>query len=504
MRFVMSNRRAGKFQEAAKRASREALSLAMTALEPNVAVEADSAPADDTARRVVVFDADPAEVQALAPRFGADVLLEPEIPHFPTVTTPLRLFGEAAPLAATPFPTGTGNTLKVRVLSGGNPLAEATVIATFRGGGLTTRDKATTNAQGRVSFSYSNFWTPAVLVVVPLANAWTMVVLGPSGEATVECPPLPQDGPLGWWHEAVGVTQHRVTRGRGIKVGVVDTGCGPHPALDHVTLVGAFIGGQILPPESAADVDSHGTHVCGTIGARPTAAGQYAGIAPGAALFAARVFPDPDHGANQGDIANAIDALSREHAADLINMSLGTPPGSPPSQIEQDAIRDALERGTLCIVAAGNDNFDPVAFPSRFEECVSVSALGLLGWGPEGSLSSRRVPAGMSDRFGTENRYLANFSNFGLGLDCCGPGVGVLATVPVRSGLTAPFAGMDGTSMASPAVCGALAAILAGSTDYKGLPRDGTRSAKARELLRQNLRDTGLAARFQGGGMPGV
>ena len=64
---------------------------------------------------------------------------------------------------------------------------------------------------------------------------------------------------------------------------------------------------------------------------------------------------------------------------DLINMSLGAPQGSA---IERDAIQDALERGTLCICAAGNSN-GPVNSQRPSLRTIAVSAIGLLGWGPD-------------------------------------------------------------------------------------------------------------------------
>jgi subtilisin len=262
--------------------------------------------------------------------------------------------------------------------------------------------------------------------------------------------------------------------------------------------VGAFINGQ-HDPQGGGDVDSHGSHVCGIIGAKPAAPGQFSGIAPGCGLLCARVFPDADSGADQGDIVLAIDELSRNRQADLINMSLGA---KQASQIEHDGIIDALERGTLCVCAAGN-SAGPPEWPGRFPESVAVSAVGLEGWGPPGTLASTRLPEDPAE-FGNDHFYLANFSCFGDEIACTAPGVGILSTVPERFGLAAPYAAMDGTSMASPAACGALAVLLAGSSDYKQLPRDRTRAEMARRLLAGACRDLGLAARFQGRGMPGL
>ena len=500
MRYVMSNRRAGKFSESQKAASQAAVSGVMNLMSVGMSVVSDSQPEDELDRRIVVFDADPAEIQAKAATVPPDVLIEPEILHWPAGRIPFRLF-QSGPSAGTPYETGVGNSLTITVKIGDHPAANATVHLAFRGvGGLATNAKSRTNAQGQATFQHSNFWTPASAVAAPDGDFWTMVALGPTNGLVITCPALPKDGPLGWWHHALGIQQHKVTRGKSIKVGVIDTGCGPHPSLAHVTLVGAFINGAILPAADAADVDSHGSHVCGTIGARPAQNGEYAGVSPGVSLFAARVFPDADSGANQGDIAAAIDTLSKTHAADLINLSLGASQGS---QIELDAIQDALERGTLCICAAGNSN-GAVEYPAKFEQCVAVAAIGQLGWGPPNSLAALRVPTGQSQRFGIENLFHASFSCFGEGLDISAPGVGLLATVTERGGLQAPFGVMDGTSMASPAACGALAALLAGSTAYKALPRDATRAVQARKILQDNLRFIGMTALYQGGGMPFV
>lgn len=282
-----------------------------------------------------------------------------------------------------------------------------------------------------------------------------------------------------------------------MRVGVIDTGIGPHPYLDHVNDVGAFINGD-SDTDAGSDVDSHGSHVCGIIGARPVNNSEYGGIAPGVALYSARVFPK-GRGANQLDIVNAIDELSREQEVDLINMSLGS---SISSEVEQDAIIDAWERGTLCICAAGNSN-GPVQFPGAFKETVAVSAIGLLGWGPSGSMASIRLPSDPF-RFGDENLYHANFSCFGPEIVCGGPGVGYISTVPERFDLNKPYASMGGTSMASPAACAALATILSRSDEYKSLPRNQERSVVAIRILRQNCQSIGLDPAYEGHGMPQV
>jgi subtilisin family serine protease len=496
VRYVIANRRAGKFHETEKRAARAALDRSVAFVANDIGVIGDNAPAQDTDRRVMIVDADPMTVAAMAAH--PEVLVEPEILHWPAMKRPTD-FIQATPIALdAPVPSGTA-TVAIQVTGSGQPLEGAEAVLFLRGpGGVERRLEQSTDAGGSANFAFDPAFRPSALVVAPAGGHWTMVVRAPGANVDVECHPLPATGPLGWWHRVLGQTTFDSAAGTSIRVGVVDTGVGVHPNLDHALDVGAFIDAAHLPPPAGQDVDSHGTHVCGTIGARPAADGQFAGIAPGVNLLSARVFP-PDDGANQGDIANAIDELSRTHRVDLINLSLGA---SERSEIERDAIRDALERGTLCVCAAANSS-GPVEFPAAFEESVAVSALGLLGFAPSGTLSETRLPQ-ESARFGSEDLYLANFSCFGPELACAGPGVGVIATVPERFGLAAPYGVMDGTSMASPAVCAALAVLLARSPAYGALPRDETRAHLAREILRQSCREVGLAAVFQGRGVPKV
>lgn len=498
-RYVMANRRAGKFQEDEKRASRASLDTSFESmLASDVSVVGDTNPDNEQSRRVVIFEAEPAEIEVKKADLPSDVIVEPEILHYTGVSQ--RFFSAFSPfvLTAERLDVGAGADLAVTVAGGGDPLEGAEVVLFLRGsGGLSRELRAHTSSSGRADFEFNPTWTPTSLVVVPAGGFWSVVVRGPEDGMTVDVPPLPRNGPLAWWHRALGMSNHEPTSGSQVKVGVIDTGVGPHGCLSHVRSVGSFIEGT-FDPDGGDDSDAHGSHVCGTIGARPTDVSDYVGIAPGVDLFCARVFP-PGSGANQGDIADALDSLSRDHRVDLINLSLGAP---SPSEIERDAIRDALERGTLCVCAAANSN-GPVEFPAAFPESVAVSALGLEGWGPDGTLASVRQPS-VREKFGSSRMYLANFSCFGPEIDCCAPGVGIISTIPERFSLTMPYGSMDGTSMASPAACGALAAILSATPDYLGLPRDAGRAERARALLKESCRDVGMEAKFQGRGLPTI
>ena len=502
-RYVMANRRSGKFLDVEKRASRATVAAGLNQLSAHVNVIADRDPADDLARRVVVFEADPEEIAAKAAALPTDCIVEAEILHFPLGQTlerrpGARIIGQRSSTVLDLSAIGAPLTAFTATVSGsGAPLFGAEVIIFLRDQFNQQRNiTQVSDRGGAVSFAVPTGQQALALLILPAGGHWSMVVRNPISGAAHDCPPFDDVGALDWWHNQLGVSQLDLSLGSGIKVGVIDTGVGPNGCLAHVIDVGAFIDGN-FDAGGGADVDSHGSHVCGTIGARPVGANQRAGIAPGASLFCARVFP-PNEGAGQGDIANAIDELSRERGVDLINMSLGAAAGS---QIELDAIQDALQRGTLCVCAAGNDG-GAVGFPAAFAEVVAVSAVGLKNTSPTGSLSATRLPTD-PDKHGAGDLFLAEFSNFGNQVDCAAPGVGIISTVPERFDQIQPYAVMDGTSMASPAACGALAALLASSPGYQALT-GSARAEAARTILRNNAQSIGLAAVFQGAGMPRI
>ncbi len=502
--YVLVNRRSGKFTSTAKISSRASVPATLGLL-TSAKIVADHQPADPLARQVVLLDADPAQVASLRATLPADSILEPAVRRNLHRRIPIEL-RPAAPhtAAAAAVRAGTTTFSATIVAGGGKPLVGIDVMLYLRDpGGAIQTTTVKTKAKGKVSFPVPSGFQIAFVEPIPYAGFWIMLAEAPSWGATIDCTPIAKamSGNRGWWHDAMNIDVSKATRGAGIKVGVIDTGCGPHRNLVHVTKVGAFVDGKALPPAQAEDVAEHGTHTTGIIGARPTKASDYAGMAPGCDLFHARVFKGegPQDGPTQADIVNAIDSLSRDHQCDLINMSLG---GGPRSDAEEDAIRDALERGTLCICSAGNDN-GPIEFPGAYPECSAVSAIGKVGWAPAATLSADNRPREAA-KMGHNNLFLAAFSCFGPALACAAPGVGIVSTVPDRDGFVGAYMEMDGTSMASPAACGTLAVILSKDTAYKALPRDSSRSKRAALLLAQHCKPFGLPVTFEGRGLPTV
>lgn len=497
--YVLVNRRSGKFTDSAKIASRASVQTTLGML-TTARIISDDRPSDPLARHVVLLDVEAEQVTSLRAKLPPDTILEPAVRR-DLHRVPFELAG--MPHVASASST-KGTPYSVTITGGGKPLAGIEVMLYLRDPGGGIQDTSVkSNAKGKASFHVPPGYLVAFVEPIPYAEFWIMLVEAPPSGSTIDCLPIPNASASGngWWHKAMNVDTAGATRGKGIKVGVIDTGCGPHPNLKHVTLVGAYVDGTALPASQATDVAEHGTHTTGIIGARPTAASDYAGMAPGCELFHARVFKSEKRGdgPTQADIVNAVDALSRDKGCDLINMSLG---GGPPSEAEEDAIRDAAQRGTLCICSAGNDG-GPINYPGAYPECAAVSAMGLLGWAPAGTFSASNRPKDGS-KMGQDNFFLALFSSFGATLACAAPGVGIVSTVPTRPGFNRPYMEMDGTSMASPAACGALAVMLSKDAAYKTLPRDLSRSKRASLVLSQHCKAFGLPVKFEGRGLPVV
>ena len=275
--------------------------------------------------------------------------------------------------------------------------------------------------------------------------------------------------------------------GTGVTVGVIDTGVGPHKHLSGVTGVNTVEGESENDFEDNGDL--HGTHVAGIIAARGGGGDGVRGIAPGVTLRSYRVFGKGSDGATNFAIAKAIDRAVQD-GCDLINMSLA---GGPQDEATHSAISDARAAGVLIFAATGNDNRSPVSFPAAESLALAVTAMGRKGTFPFGSSEFGDVapPAGAD-----KNDFIASFSNVGPEADICGPGVGVISTVP-----TDRWAVMDGTSMACPAVTGASARLLAKHPSILAMPRDAARSDAMAKAIFKAAKTLGFPSTMEGQGL---
>lgn len=491
-RFIVSNRCAGMGERRA--ASRENLDRLLVSLATHADITSDKETYGGQRRRIQL-ECEAEELEKLSQEWGEDVLVEPELLRFPALFRPgPRTPARASTEPAEPAAVGFGARFTTKLVGAGAPVEGAAVTLVLANArGRETSVKGTSDSQGEVSLPYdSKTWIPALLLASPRSGFWGWWQNLPRSGQTYDLPALPKTGPMGWWHHLCGMQQYSTTRGEGIHIGVVDTGVGPHPYLSHVESRGSVIGGSYDPaPKSGLDVADHGTHVSGILGARPVeGSDDFGGIASGAAVSVIRVFPPGGGGANQGDIAEAIEILSETHRADLINLSLGSP---QPSQIELDAILVAAEEGTLCFAAAGNQFSQPILYPAAHAETVAVSAVGLLGVQPPGTISANTVPK-LPGRTTPGGLYLADFSNVGPEMICTAPGVGIISTVPAHDVADpTPYLALDGTSMASPVACASLASLLAEDPVYRELPPGIERVRRASLVLLSTLQKVPLA-----------
>jgi hypothetical protein len=456
----------------------------------------------DAPRQRTWVEGEASDMQKLQKELPPDHIIEPAVPRVPASSHQIVALQAATVQGTDPPNAGFGATVHVTARGAGGVLQDAKallLLADLSGRGPGTRVEAQTGPDGVAEFTYNpSLWLPSLLTVEPRSSFWDWWQDLPQGQLALQLPPIEKAGPVGWWHQVIGMARPAPGRGAGIRVGVVDTGVGPHPYLQHVVKAGSVIEGAFQAGDAAgADAMSHGTHVCGIIAARPVdQSADYCGIANAVQLVSIRVF-DPVLVADQGDVAEAIDRLVFDHDVDIINLSLG---GNQPSQIEQDAVRGAAAAGVLCVAAAGNSFGQPPMFPSAYPETVAVSAVGVAGFYPPGTMSSQMLPQ-QPERYGTGGLFVAKFSNFGAGITCTAPGVGIVSTVPTSPTAPAPYMAFNGTSMAAPVVTAALASLLSNDLTYRFMPHDANRTRRASMVLLGSARPLGLDPAYTGVGM---
>ncbi|MDA7977626.1 MAG: S8 family peptidase [Pirellulales bacterium] len=229
---------------------------------------------------------------------------------------------------------------------------------------------------------------------------------------------------IDWGQKLVGLpAAWKQTRGEGIDVAVLDTGCD----TSHPDLQGAIIGARDFTDSrsGAEDAHGHGTHCASVIGARADGRGIRGG-ASACQLLIGKVLGDSGAGSDQ----SIVDGLewAVDQGADVISMSLGSP---TESSTIRDAIRRATFEGCFVICAAGNTGqADSVYYPGKWTETIAVSAVD-------------------------EGGRIASYSSRGPEVDIAAPGSNVLGAAPGGG-----YVRMSGTSMATPLVSAVVALVL--------------------------------------------
>lgn len=425
-------------------------------------------------------------------------LEEPSLKIVPVVTyEKMRVMYEVKrQAAAAVFATAAqGSVLRVEDAQG-NPLPDARVVA-FTNFRTRAGDGGRTDANGTVPLRIAPGTTVERVYVYGPPRYWGRF----ERNFTLAAGASLQLEPIDLAQDLMALRRFRgdipLTAGTGVVVGIVDSGIDPnHPLLPNVSGGANMVldetkddPGQIVDWGPAAVDGEHGTHVAGIVGARPANGMDLAGVAPGVTLRSYRVFPHQGGGATNYDIMNAIDRAVQD-GCHVINLSLG---GGAEDEAVRAAIGSALDNGVLVIAAAGNDGRKPVSYPAALPFCVAVSAAGWTNSFPPNSSESSDI----SKPYGSNLSFLGSFSNFGPQIDLTGPGVGVVSTLPGGT-----FGVMSGTSMASPALAGFAAYLLAADATILNLG-GASKSTALRDKLFESAAPLGFGRDYEGFGLPG-
>jgi uncharacterized repeat protein (TIGR01451 family) len=200
------------------------------------------------------------------------------------------------------------------------------------------------------------------------------------------------------------------------------------------------------PPADSytGDVDDHGTHVAGIIGASGNNGIGVVGVNWQVSLMSLK-FITGESGST-GDLLKALSYArmmrqlwtssggTKGANIRVLNNSYG---GDGFSQAELDAIRVLGDAGILFVVAAGNEGLDNDVFPEY----------------PAGYLATNLISVAASGGGGPR----ASFSNYGSGtVNVTAPGEHILSTTPRNT-----YDFFSGTSMATPYVSGSAALVCA-------------------------------------------
>jgi len=187
-------------------------------------------------------------------------------------------------------------------------------------------------------------------------------------------------------------------------------------------------------PNPSDPTNLHGTHTAGLASATTDNSKGIAGTG-----FTCKIIPIKT-GADTsaiGDILAGYEGIlyAANLGADIISCSWG---GPGYSQAEEDIINSAIAKGSVVIVAAGNDGTSldkSPSYPSSFKNVITVGS----------SLGST----------------LSSFSDYGIDVDVYAPGDNIMSSIPGNQ-----YTAESGTSMATPIAAGVAALIKSAHPDW--------------------------------------
>ncbi|KZL64377.1 minor extracellular protease vpr [Colletotrichum incanum] len=215
------------------------------------------------------------------------------------------------------------------------------------------------------------------------------------------------------WMTGVDKLHEQGILGKGVKVGVVDTGTEyTHPALGGCFGEGCKVaagydfvgywpypGEERQPDEDPMDQAGHGTHVAGIIAGKST---EFTGVAPEATIYSYKVF-GPNEGTGEEVLIEAF-LRAFDDGVDIITASVGSTGGWSDNAWALVASR-IVEQGVVVTIAAGNSGDVGPFFASSGAAGKEVLAVGSA----DASIVSARQFAGTFSLDGQSNRTILGY-----------------------------------------------------------------------------------------------
>jgi serine protease AprX len=300
--------------------------------------------------------------------------------------------------------------------------------------------------------------------------------------------------------------------GSGVTVAVIDSGINDsHPDLwnsahtaSRVLYHQDFTGTATSNSSGAKyDLYGHGTHVAGIIaGNGSLSGGQYEGVAPQASLVDLRALDLNGAGTDSTVIAAIQEAISLQKTYNIrvINLSLGR--GIAVSYAQDplcQAVESAWKSGIVVVVAAGNygrlsvngsNGYGTITAPGNDPYVLTVGATKSNG----SSLASAETLASYSSKGPTTYDHVVKPDIVAPGNDVVSlsaPGATLEAAYPAElvtgSDGNNDYFTLSGTSMATPAVVGAVALML---QEQSSLTPDQVKARLMRDAYKMGLTST--------------
>ncbi|MFJ6793338.1 S8 family peptidase [Streptomyces sp. NPDC091268] len=252
-----------------------------------------------------------------------------------------------------------------------------------------------------------------------------------------------------------------------VKVGILDTGVDDQhqdlaPNFNAADSVSCAYGKPDTRVGAWRDVDTHGTHVAGTVAAAKNGKGVV-GVAPGVKISSVRI-AEPSSTLFFAENTVCGFMWAGDHGFKVTNNSYYTDPWqfNCPDNLDQAAIIEGVKRaqeyaegkGSLQVAAAGNEDYDLAhkttdsASPNDSTPVTRTITNACMDIPTE-------LPGVVTVAANGTGVTKASFSNYGQGvIDVAAPGSNVYSTAPGGG-----YSTKSGTSMATPHVVGVAALI---------------------------------------------